>query len=402
MILGSQWWVVVDALFRRMRLWVAGALLSDLVVVGKGLGGDGDDNGCEEDVTGGIILQVLLMPTMAASAETLIFEQHKVVEDDWTIVLPRRKNQKRKLPKLKSAKQQQEEAHWTPTELETTPERELQLKQKMQVSIEKLEKSQFFSVFLEQIHASEASSHFCKVTGTEHRLKMVIYGIGSIESFESPRLQLSLAILMKRKLDWIGELEVFDPIISLTESKVLEDLGCRVLSVNEQGMRKVLDSILFFMPHCEAELYENLLKTNWRHESLDKIILFGNSFEKYEQHCSVFQDSTLNDSRKHLLAIRPFTREFGISTVSDDYFRAFQDHFTQKVYKEHYAICIQEWGIGAQFGFNRVIKIYISCMTPRNGRHSRSTLELHCIILARIGVVSTAEAAIKVYRRWLN
>lgn len=262
---------------------------------------------------------------MAASAETLISKQHKLVEDDWTIVMPRRKNQKRKLPKLKSAIQQQEQTHWTPTDLETTPERELQLMQKMQNSIEKIEKSQFFSGFLDQICTSEASDYFSKITGSENKLKMVIYGIGSIESFEPPRLQLSLAILMKRKLDWIGVIEVFDPIISLTETKVLEELGCHVLSVNEQGMRKVVNPILFFMPHCEAELYDNLLKTNWRHDSLNKIIIFGNSFEKYEQYQSVFRELTLDESRKHLLAIQPFTREFEISTVSDDYFRAFQN-----------------------------------------------------------------------------
>ncbi|KAM0020383.1 putative SRR1-like protein [Helianthus debilis subsp. tardiflorus] len=263
---------------------------------------------------------------MAASADTLISDQHKAVkDDDWTIVLPRRKNQKRKLPKLKTTIQQQlEQTHWTPTDLETTPKGELQLMQKMQICIQKLEKSRFFSVFLDQIVASEASDHFRKVTGSEHKLNMVIYGIGSIESFESPRLQLSLAILMKRKLGWVGEIEVFDPIISLTESKVLEALKCHVLSVNEQGMRKVVNPILFFMPHCEAELYDNLLKTNWKHDSLNKIILFGNSFEKYEQHHSVVRGSTLDESRKHLLAIRPFTKEFEISTVSDDYFRAFQ------------------------------------------------------------------------------
>ncbi|XP_076887162.1 protein SENSITIVITY TO RED LIGHT REDUCED 1-like [Bidens hawaiensis] len=259
---------------------------------------------------------------MAASAETVLPEPHKVVkDDDWTIVLPRRKNQKRRLPKLKSAKQQQEQTHWTPTDLETTPERELKLMQKMQICIEKLEKSRFFTVFLDQIVTSEAADCFYNITKSERKINMVIYGIGSIESFDSPRLQLSLAVLMKRKLDWIGEIEVFDPIISLTESKVFEELNCRVLSVNEQGMRKVVDPILFFMPHCEVELYDNLLKTNWRYDSLNKIILFGNSFEKYEQHQSVFQGSLLNESTKRLVAVRPFTKEF--STVSDDYFRAF-------------------------------------------------------------------------------
>ncbi|CAI9289205.1 unnamed protein product [Lactuca saligna] len=179
---------------------------------------------------------------MAASAETLKCEHHKTAEDDdWTIVLRKRTNPKRKFPKLKPSKQQQEEqqTQWAPPDIETTPEKELHLMNKMKISIEKLEKSQFFNAFLDQIHTPEASQHFLKLTQSQFKVKMVIYGIGSIESFESPRLQLSLAILMKRKLDWIGDMEVFDPIISLTESKVMEELGCRVLSVNEQVLRNM-------------------------------------------------------------------------------------------------------------------------------------------------------------------
>lgn len=260
---------------------------------------------------------------MAASAKTLKCEGLKTIEDDWTIVLQKRTNQKRKFPKLKTSKQQQQQTEWAPTDLETTPEKELQLMHKIQISIQKLEKSEFFITFLDQIHTPEASHHFNNFTQSKHKLKMVIYGIGSIESFESPRLQLSLAILMKRNLDWIGEMEIFDPIISLTESKVMEELGCRVLSVNEQGRREAVDPILFFMPHCEVELYDNLLKTNWRHDLINKIILLGNSFEKYEHHRLVSKNRDLDDSRKHLLAIRPFTKEFEIHTVSDDYFRAF-------------------------------------------------------------------------------
>ena len=90
-------------------------------------------------------------------------------------------------------------------------------------------------------------------------MQMVMYGIGSIESSEPPRLQLGLAILMKKRLSWIGDMEVFDPILSATETRVLETLGCSVLSVNEQGRRQALKPTLFFMPRCEAELYDNLL-----------------------------------------------------------------------------------------------------------------------------------------------
>nr|GEV80853.1 hypothetical protein [Tanacetum cinerariifolium] len=165
---------------------------------------------------------------MVTPAEALKSVNHTVVDDavddDWTIVVRRRNNHNRKFPKLKSPKQQeaqiQEQTQWTPTDVETTAERELKLMQRIQNTIEKLESSYFFYIFLKQISSPEVLECFRKLRGSEEKIKMVIYGIGSIEAYEGPRLQLSLAILMKRKLDWIGEMEVFDPVISLTESKL--------------------------------------------------------------------------------------------------------------------------------------------------------------------------------------
>lgn len=205
-----------------------------------------------------------------------------------------------------------EQTYWAPTNLTTTPEGEEKLMQKMQISIEKLKKSGFFAAFLNQIRNSEASFHFHRVTESEHKLKMVIYGIGSIESSKSSEVQLSLAILMKKEVDWIGDVEVFDPIISLTELKVIEELGCCVLSVNEWCQREAVNPILFFMPRCRVTLFENLLKTNWRHGMLNRIIILGNSFKHQK-----------NYRLKHLCAIQPITKEFEISNLSEAYIRAF-------------------------------------------------------------------------------
>ncbi|KAI3814839.1 hypothetical protein L1987_14485 [Smallanthus sonchifolius] len=147
-------------------------------------------------------LGVFLVNTMAASAETLISDHPKLVEDDWTIVFPRRKNQKTKLPKLKSAKQQQEQTHWTPTDLETTPERELKLMQKMQICIEKLEKSQLLKAydFNQYIHPKVRMSLNCFHTYfmLEIVLAMVAYvaqTVGQMElepQFDEPYLATSL------------------------------------------------------------------------------------------------------------------------------------------------------------------------------------------------------------------
>ncbi|KAL3518666.1 hypothetical protein ACH5RR_021255 [Cinchona calisaya] len=260
---------------------------------------------------------------MAASAKAISLEKPKPPGEDWTVVLPRRRKQKRDFRKIIECELQKPGESWSPVDLQSDPESESKLMQKMQSYIEKLENSEFYQAFIQQIQSPEMSDHFHKVLGTAEKMQMVIYGIGSIESYEPPRIQLSLAILMKRKFTWIGDVEVFDPVISLTESKVLSALGCSVLSFNEQGRRQASKPTLFFMPHCEAGLYDNLLQANWGVLMLNKIVLFGNSFEAYEQISSVCKDPMCGETQRHILAIRKFTKEFPINPMVDDYFRTF-------------------------------------------------------------------------------
>ncbi|KAL3829797.1 hypothetical protein ACJIZ3_018599 [Penstemon smallii] len=260
---------------------------------------------------------------MAASTEVLSPEKSNLTED-WTVVLPRRGKKSRYYRKFVIPERAKEDQQlWTPTDVEIGPERESKLMQKMQICINRLQNTEFCRMFLGQMQSPDILRRFVKVLGSEDKMQMVIYGIGSIESFEPPRLQLSLAILMRRKFDWIGEIQVFDPVISLTESKVLTSLGCSVLSVNEQGRRQAMKPTMFFMPHCEAELYENLLEANWAVDQLTRLVLFGNSFDLQEQYMSVCRNSVVANSRKHILAARSFMQEFEINTVSDDFFRAF-------------------------------------------------------------------------------
>ncbi|GLT66816.1 hypothetical protein SLA2020_391630 [Shorea laevis] len=259
---------------------------------------------------------------MAASVKLVTVENH-TQNGDWTVVLPRRGRKKKNIPKVTAMEEQ--ERPWVPTDLQIDIDRKSKLIKKMQICMKRIEGSQFYLTFLDQMQTPEVLNCFRRVLGSELKLKMVIYGIGSIESYETPRFQLSLAILMKRRFSWIGDIEVFDPILSATESCVLEELGCSVLSVNEQGKRHVLQPTLFFMPHCEAVLYNNLLKANWTPESLNRMLLFGNSFETYEQDVSMFKNPSIVNSAVYILAAQKFTVEFRIKTVSDDYFPAFHD-----------------------------------------------------------------------------
>lgn len=267
---------------------------------------------------------------MAASAKIVTLDNH-TCNGEWTIVLPRRGKQRRNFPKTRTSEAQQQP--WVPTDLESDPNRQTKLIEKMQICMKKVENSQFYTNLLEQVRTPEIMDCFHRVLGSESKMQMVIYGIGSIESYETPRIQLSIAILMRKEFSWIGDIEVFDPVLSATESRVLEALGCYVLSVNEHGRRRVTKPTLFYMPHCEAELYDNLLQANWGVEPLNQIVLFGNSFDVY-QYLSEFRNSTLVDSSRHIVAVREFTHEYVIKICSNDYFAAFHDsswHFFSPV-----------------------------------------------------------------------
>ncbi|KAK9105353.1 hypothetical protein Scep_022197 [Stephania cephalantha] len=242
-------------------------------------------------------------------------------EGDWTVVSRRRKQRRNFFPKIGTIEQQP----WIPTKSDADHEMESKLMQKMQACIQKLENSDFFHTLLQQMEASEVHDRISTVLASESKMPMVIYGIGSIESYEPPRLQLSLAILLKRKFDWVGGIEVFDPVISSTESKILEALGCSVLSENEQGRRVALKPTMFYMPHCEVVLYDNLVQANWKAEHLNQMVVFGNSFRSYENYISVSMNSTLSESMKHVLTVLNFSTEVKVETVSDDYFKAFHD-----------------------------------------------------------------------------
>ncbi|CAN8301279.1 unnamed protein product [Cochlearia groenlandica] len=259
---------------------------------------------------------------MEASMEATVINSS--IDGEWTVVLPSKGKQGRRRRKPKVQEEEEEEKPWKSDDVEVDPKRQAILKHKMEISMNKIESSRFYTAFIEQLKSPEVSEQIKLVLGDETQLQMVMYGIGSIEFYESPRFQLSVAILMKREFDWVGDdIQVFDPVLSATEASFIESLGCDVLSVNEQARREALKPTLFFMPHCEANLYYNLLQANWRMDRLSRIVLFGNSFQMYEEQVTL--DPEVIRATKRIIAARRIAREFAVETVSDDYFAAFHD-----------------------------------------------------------------------------
>lgn len=92
---------------------------------------------------------------------------------------------------------------------------------------------------------------------------------------------------------------------------------------------------LFFMPHCEAILYDSLLRTNWQPLNLRRMALFGNSFTKYAEYVSEAGGSIgsvkIQEVARCMLESTKFVREvgveweFGEEETGLELFQAFHD-----------------------------------------------------------------------------
>jgi len=110
---------------------------------------------------------------------------------------------------------------------------------------------------------------------------IVCFGIGSISSSKTSQYQLALLLNLSKKFQ--SPVEVFDPIFSELDKKILLELKLILLSENCVGKKKLnsRDEVtLFFLPHCPRELSNNLLYANWDSYLLQNCIIFANSFEK--------------------------------------------------------------------------------------------------------------------------
>ncbi|KAF4359534.1 hypothetical protein F8388_003537 [Cannabis sativa] len=152
----------------------------------------------------------------------------------------------------------------------------------VQLSKNELETMPFFNNFWDQIQNNENISLRLEnlVSSTnDSKIDMVIYCIGSIKHREKSRLQLSLALLLKEKVDWISDnIKIFDPNLTYVENQALRDMGFQVLENDEKGKRKVKKPTVFYMPHCPATMYVNVVKENQEGGTLKNVVVLGNSF----------------------------------------------------------------------------------------------------------------------------
>ena len=145
----------------------------------------------------------------------------------------------------------------------------------MHNTMKEVAESEFYSKMTDQLRNDpDIQSNLKRVLGSHSHILMVIYALGSIEYSYRSQYQLAIALLLKNDFSsWIGEIEVFDPMFSPCDCLVMEELGCKVLSVNEQCRREVKKPTLFYMPEAETCHISNVLDANWCPSQINTMIL---------------------------------------------------------------------------------------------------------------------------------
>lgn len=157
------------------------------------------------------------------------------------------------------------------------------------------ESSQFLCHCRESLeNALSSASH--DAPKDSYRVDVYCYGLGNYSTCPVSRFQLSLLLSLIEHPSFrsrVGSVKFFDPVFTSNEKKYLASRrNTTVLSTNNQCCQNVgapsSDQpnrfTLFYMPHCDASLFNNLLWANWSVEELRNIIIFGNSFKYIVNH----------------------------------------------------------------------------------------------------------------------
>ncbi|KAI9145248.1 hypothetical protein BKA69DRAFT_1050253 [Paraphysoderma sedebokerense] len=121
----------------------------------------------------------------------------------------------------------------------------------------------------------------CPQYKIQNRITIIVsFGIGSIASSNISKFQFAFLLLIAELFEVNNSnIHIFDPVFTPLDRDFIESLKLKILPENKKGRSPVDTPTLFFMPHCPKALYNNLVVSNWTRESLEKIVIIGNSFE---------------------------------------------------------------------------------------------------------------------------
>ncbi|KAH0714559.1 hypothetical protein KY284_007464 [Solanum tuberosum] len=178
--------------------------------------------------------------------------------------------------------------------------------------------------------------------GLYSKAKVVIYGLGSIEFSYNSQFQLAVVLLLKDHVEWIGKIEIFDPVMTTADIKVFKKFGLEVLTNDENCKRKVQGPTMFYMPSPCFNLLGNLLGANWSSSSLDQIFLLTNSLRATRMNLPLWDPFTL-ETKLRLAIIHEFTAEISINTNDHQMYASFFHDFAWHFFKVNEELREYDW-----------------------------------------------------------
>ena len=147
---------------------------------------------------------------------------------------------------------------------------------------------------LNEVKDVVSGSNFCSKLGLhlDHLFPLsksfesiVSYGIGHVGTSRIARVQYANLLLIRSSLKKEAQATssvktyLFDPVLTVQEKSEISADDVDVIDINEECRRNVdSKTTLFYMPHCDKPMYENVLWANWNPEDLKRVVFFGNSF----------------------------------------------------------------------------------------------------------------------------
>jgi len=122
-------------------------------------------------------------------------------------------------------------------------------------------------------------------------------GLGSPDASAAARCQLAFASRVRERLRERSSgdatrvrLKAYDPCFTIVDEKVLAGDGdeCETLTrercdeyVSASSSTTKDELVVFYMPHCEGHLYEDVVRARWSVGALKDLVCVGNTFETY-------------------------------------------------------------------------------------------------------------------------
>lgn len=154
--------------------------------------------------------------------------------------------------------------------------------------------------------------------------EIICLGIGRISQCSIAKNQLAFISIVRKRFE-IPAIKFFDPVLSVDENKIIEELQHKVLKENTEGKYLAQRPTLFYLPHCPKQITNNLLFTNWNSENIQNVFLICNSFASIIQSTP---ERILRPNARYILNINSFVTELEIknSFKYTDIFNDFSIH----------------------------------------------------------------------------